>query len=201
MQTNAATSVLDFAPAADGPPTLTVDRMNQARLDFIIYGHKNIDLLLFRLCLFPHPQHPAYTAGRRSKDCLRQTRAVAGAHAATIAALTCPALFCMQSPGSPFGSAKAGAGRLVLVRAGAAEGYAEGTLLGTRDDALSTLGRVHSQKTAELLMDLQARAPDQAPTQVPRNKHRLTVTASLLHAPAGAEHAVFRSMPQARCRG
>lgn len=31
-QTNAATSVLDFAPAGDGPPTLTVDRMNQARL-------------------------------------------------------------------------------------------------------------------------------------------------------------------------
>lgn len=61
-------------------------------------------------------------------------------------------------PGTPFGSAKAGAGRLVLVRAGAAEGYAEGTLLGTRDDALSTLGRVHSQKTAELLMDLQARS-------------------------------------------
>ena len=28
-QTNAATSVLDFAPAADGPPTLTVDRINQ----------------------------------------------------------------------------------------------------------------------------------------------------------------------------
>ena len=30
-QTNAATSVLDFAPApGGGPPTLTVDRMNQA---------------------------------------------------------------------------------------------------------------------------------------------------------------------------
>ena len=73
----------------------------------------------------------------------------------------------LQSPGSPFGSPKPGQGRLVLVRAGAAEGYAEGTLLGTRDDALGALGRVHSQKTGELLMDLQARAqPVQAALQI-----------------------------------
>lgn len=46
----------------------------------------------------------------------------------------------------------------MLVRAGSAQGYAEGTLLGVRDDPLSTLGRVHAQKTAELLMDIEASA-------------------------------------------
>ena len=66
---------------------------------------------------------------------------------------------CAQSPGPPFGSSKPGAGRVVLVRAGSAQGYAEGTLLGTRDDPLSTLGRVHAQKTAELLMDIEVGAP------------------------------------------
>ena len=70
---------------------------------------------------------------------------------------------CAQSPGPPFGSAKPGAGRVVLVRAGSAQGYAEGTLLGTRDDPLSTLGRVHAQKTAELLMDIEVGAPPSVP--------------------------------------
>ncbi len=29
LQTNAATSVIDFQPNGDGPPTRTIDRMNQ----------------------------------------------------------------------------------------------------------------------------------------------------------------------------
>ncbi len=65
----------------------------------------------------------------------------------------------MQAPGSPFGAAKPGNGRLVLVRVGVAEGFKEGTLLGTRNDPLSTLGRVQGQKAAELLMDIQVGLP------------------------------------------
>ena len=61
----------------------------------------------------------------------------------------------LQAPGSPFGTAKPGNGRLVLVRVGVAEGFKEGMLLGTRNDPLSTLGRVQGQKAAELLMDIQ----------------------------------------------
>jgi broad specificity phosphatase PhoE len=68
----------------------------------------------------------------------------------------------MQSPGSPFGSPKPGSGRLVLVRAGAAEGFRDGVLLGTRNTPLSALGKVQGQKAAELLMELQV------PCYVPR---------------------------------
>lgn len=68
-------------------------------------------------------------------------------------------LAALQAPGSPFGSAKPGNGRLVLVRVGVAEGFKEGTLLGTRNDPLSTLGRVQGQKAAELLMDIQVWPP------------------------------------------
>lgn len=61
----------------------------------------------------------------------------------------------MQAPGSPFGAVKPGDGRLLLVRVGVAEGFKEGMLLGTRNDPLSTLGKVQGQKVAELLMDVQ----------------------------------------------
>ena len=63
-----------------------------------------------------------------------------------------------QSPGPPFGKEaflRTGAGRLVLVRAGATDGRQEGRLLGMRDEPLATLGTVQAQKVAELVMDIQ----------------------------------------------
>lgn len=69
-------------------------------------------------------------------------------------------IICLQSPGPPFGSDAflgAGAGRVVLVRAGATEGP-EGRLMGRGTDNLSTLGQIQAQKAGELLMDLQVSA-------------------------------------------
>lgn len=68
-------------------------------------------------------------------------------------------------------------GRLVLVRAGAAEGFREGMLLGTRNSPLSTLGRVQGQKAAELLMEIQVRS---SPIASP--KYRLQAYFLLYHA-------------------
>ncbi len=51
------------------------------------------------------------------------------------------------------------------MRVGVAEGFKEGMLLGTRNDPLSTLGKVQGQKAAELLMDIQVQ-PHSAEAQL-----------------------------------
>lgn len=57
-------------------------------------------------------------------------------------------------PFRPSGAGRPTKCRLVLMRNGGTESSEQGLVLGRRDETSSTLGDIHAQKTAELLLDL-----------------------------------------------
>ena len=64
----------------------------------------------------------------------------------------------LQSPGPPFtpedSSGPKPTARIVMIRHGATYSTEDGLLLGRKDEALTPLGEVQANKTAELLMDM-----------------------------------------------
>lgn len=57
-------------------------------------------------------------------------------------------------PFRPSGAGRSTKCRLVLMRNGGTESSEQGLVVGRKDETSSTLGDVHAQKTAELLLDL-----------------------------------------------
>jgi broad specificity phosphatase PhoE len=131
LQSNGATSVLDFEPpqGPGAPMRVTVDRLNQARR---AQGEDGGGHARRRRPCSHSPPCPPQCPPPRSHP--------------------------RQSPGSPFKSDGAGrpsASRVIIVRHAATEGSSDGVLLGSSDEALSPLGVVQAGKVAEFMMDLQ----------------------------------------------